>query len=166
MKNGRTESFLAEFVMHYGLVLFFILLVSTCGAAQQKKTRVMTGSAAKGGAPANLKVAADLEQRLARLRRVQMPFRAAGLSAREQQLVHKLVEACGYLELIYWRRSDPEALTLYQSLASSRNRRDVQLRRYLWINASRFDLIDQNKPFVGTEAMRSEEHTSELQSRQ
>ncbi len=138
--------------MNYGPVLFFILLVSTFGLAQQKK-KVMTGSAAKGGAPANLKVAADLGQRLARFRRVQMPFRAADLSAREQQLVHKLVEACGYLESIYWRQSDPEALTLYQSLASSRNRRDAQLRRYMWINASRFDLIDENKPFVGTDAM-------------
>ena len=127
--------------------------MSTFGAAQQKKTRVMTGSAAKGGAPADLKVAADLEQRLARFRRVQMPFRTASLSAREQQLVRKLVEACGYLESIYWRQSDPEGLTLYQSLAASRNRRDVQLRRYLWINASRFDLLDQNKPFVGTETI-------------
>ncbi|HYW36955.1 MAG TPA: Zn-dependent hydrolase [Terriglobales bacterium] len=153
MKNGRPESFLAEFATQFGPVLFFILLVATFGVAQQKKTWVMTGSAAKGGAPANLKVAPDLEQRLARFRRVQMPFRAAGLSAHEQQLVHKLVEACGYLESIYWRQSDPEALTLYQSLAMSRNRRDVQLRRYLWINASRFDLIDQNEPFVGTEAM-------------
>jgi hypothetical protein len=54
-----------------------------------------------------------------------MPFRTAGLSASEQQLVHKLVEACGYLESIYWRQSDPAALTLYQSLASSRNRRDM-----------------------------------------
>ena len=113
----------------------------------------MTGSAAKSGAPADLKVAADLGQRLARFRRVQMPFQTAGLSAREQQLVRKLVEACGYLESIYWRQSDPEGLTLYQSLASSRNPRDVQLRRYLWINASRFDLIDDNKPFVGTEPM-------------
>jgi Peptidase family M49 len=113
----------------------------------------MTGSAATSGAPAVLKVAPDLAQRLAKFRRVQMPFRADGLTAREQQLVHKLVEACGYLESIYWRQSDPEALTLYQSLASSRNPRDVQLRRYLWINASRFDLIDQNKPFVGTEPM-------------
>jgi len=68
-----------------------MLLMSTFGEAQQKKARGMTGSAAKGGAPANLKVAADLEQRLARFRRVQMPFRTAGLSAREQQLVHKLV---------------------------------------------------------------------------
>jgi hypothetical protein len=139
--------------MHYAPVLFFVFLLPTLGAAQQNKARVMTGSAARSGAPANLKVAADLEQRLARFRRVQMPFRTAGLSARERQLVHKLVEACGYLESIYWRQSDPEGLTLYQSLASSRNRRDVQLRRYLWINASRFDLIDDNKPFVGTETV-------------
>ena len=152
MKNGSIKSFFAQFVRQYGPVLFFILLLSTFGVAQQKR-RVMAGSAAKGGTPANLKVAADLEQRLAKFRRVQMPFRAAGLSAREQQLVRKLVEACGYLESIYWRQSDPEGLTLYQSLASSRNRRDVQLRRYLWINASRFDLIDENKPFVGTEAI-------------
>ncbi len=48
-----------------------------------------------------------------------MPFNAAGLTAREQQMVRKLVEACGYLESIYWRQSDPEGLTLYQSLASA-----------------------------------------------
>jgi hypothetical protein len=138
---------------HYGPVLFFILLMSTFGAAQQKKTRAMTGSAAKGGAPADLKVAADLGQRLAKFQHVRMPFQTAGLSAREQQLVRKLVEACGYLESIYWRQSDAEGLTLYQSLASSRNLRDGKLRTYLWINASRFDLIDQDRPFVGTEAV-------------
>ena len=152
MKNHSIKSFFAQCVRQYGPVLFFILVLSTFGVAQQKK-RVMAGSAAKGGAPADLKVAADLEQRLAKFRRVQMSFRTAGLNRREQQLVRNLVEACGYLESIYWRQSDPEGLTLYQSLASSRNRRDVQLRRYLWINASRFDLIDENKPFVGTEAI-------------
>ena len=111
----------------------------------------MTGSAAKTGAPANLQVVPDLSQRVAKFRRVQMPFRTTSLSAREIQLVHKLVEASGYLESIYWRQSDPEALALYQSLASGKSPRDAQLRRYLWINASRFDLIDENKPFVGTE---------------
>jgi hypothetical protein len=156
MRNGRIENWGLKncnyFSAHWGLVLVFLLLMPSFGAEQRKK-KVMTGSAAKIGAPANLKVAADLSQRLARFRRVQMPFRAEGLSAREQQLVRKLVEACGYLESIYWRQSDPEGLTLYQSLASARNRRDVQLRRYLWINASRFDLLDQNRPFVGTEPM-------------
>jgi len=156
MRNGRIENWGIEncnyFSARWALVLVFLLLMASFGAEQRKK-KVMTGSAAKSGAPVNLKVAADLEQRLARFRLVQMPFRTAGLSAREQQLVHKLVEACGYLESIYWRQSDPEGLTLYQSLASSRNRRDVELRRYLWINASRFDLLEQNQPFVGTETI-------------
>jgi len=156
MRKGRIENWGVKnciyFLAHCGLVLVFLLLMPSFGAAQ-RKNKVMTGSAAKSGAPANLKVTADLEQRLGRFRRVQMPFRTAGLSAREQQLVHKLVEACGYLESIYWRQSDPEGMTLYQSLASSRNRRDVELRRYLWINASRFDLLDQNKPFVGKETI-------------
>jgi len=152
MMNGRIKDFLTLFFTHHGSILFLIFLMSTPGATQVKKA-TMTGSAAKSGAPADLKVAPDLAQHLAKFRRVQMPFRTADLSAREQQLVHKLVEACGYLESIYWRQSDPEGLTLYQSLASSRNRRDVELRHYLWINASRFDLIDQNQPFVGTEPM-------------
>ena len=141
-----------RFLTNGGPFLLWVLLIPTFGTAQQKK-KTMTGSAARVGATANLKVAADLPQRLARFRRVQMQFQTATLSAREQQLVRKLVEACGYLENIYWRQSDPEGLTLYQSLASARNRRDVQLRRYLWINASRFDLLDQNKAFAGTEGM-------------
>jgi hypothetical protein len=110
----------------------------------------MTGSAAKGATSAGMEVAPDLEQRLARFRRVRMPFQAAGLSARERKLVEKLVDASRYLEEIFWRQIDPEALTLYQSLAGSKNPKDQKLRRYLWINASRFDLLDQNKPFVGT----------------
>ena len=147
--NGRVAF---SFASRCTLVFIFIFLMSSFGQAQQAK-KVMTGSAAKGGAPANLQVAPDLAQRLAKFQRVQMPFQTAGLNAREQQLVRKLVQACGYLESIYWRQSDPEGLALYQSLAASQNRRDTQLRRYLWINASRFDLIDENKPFVGTEPM-------------
>jgi len=41
-------------------------------------------------------------------------------------------------------------LTLYESLEGSPNPKDEMLRRYLWINASRFDLLDDDKPFVGT----------------
>ena len=124
MKNDRVGNWgIKSFLKSYKSVLLCILVMTTLGAAQSKK-KAMTGSAAKSDAPANLKVAPDLAQRLARFRRVQMPFRTAGLSAREQQLVHKLVEACGYLESIYWRQSDPEGLTLYQSLASSKNPRE------------------------------------------
>jgi hypothetical protein len=152
MKAGHTKTYVSHSLIG-GLFLFVILVMSIMGAAQEKKTRTMVGSAAKDGAPASVNVAPDIAQRLAKFRRVQMPFRTAGLSAREQQLVRKLVEACGYLESIYWRQSDPDALTLYQSLAASRNSRDIDLRRYLWINASRYDLIDQDKPFVGSEPL-------------
>jgi len=157
MTIGDIKSFLTgifrQFSKVQSQVLAFILLTALSGLAQKKTTHTMTGTAAKGGAPANLRVASDLGQRLAKFRRVQMPFQTAGLSAREQQLVRKLVEACSYLESIYWRQSDPEGLALYQSLASSQNRRDRDLRRYLRINASRFDLIDDNQPFVGTDPL-------------
>ena len=156
MNSRCIKWFFASFFPQYGPALLLLLMVSIFGSAlaatQQKKT-MMTGSAAKAAAPANLEVVPDLAQRLAKFQRVQMPFHSAALTPGEQQLVRKLVEACGYLESIYWRQSDPEGLALYQSLASSQNRRDLELRRYLWINASRFDLIDENKPFVGTEAM-------------
>ncbi len=112
-------------------------------------TRPMTGSAARGAASSGMPVAPDLTQRLAKFKRVQMPFHSAGLTAREKQMVEKLVDASRYLEDIYWRQSDPEGLTLYQSLAGSKNAQDQQLRHFLWLNGSRFDQIEQNRPFAG-----------------
>jgi hypothetical protein len=103
-------------------------------------------------APAQkLVVAPDLDQRLAHYRPVKMPFDSGGLSARERRMVEKLVEASGELEDIFWRQSDPEALALYRGLAGSTKAEDKKLRHFLFLNASRFDLIDENKPFVGTE---------------
>ena len=135
------------------VALFFLLgcfLINKSLA--QRKREWMIGSAAKQAEPASVKVTPDLARRVARFRSVQMPL-PPGLTVKERKLAGKLVEACQYLESIYWRQIDPEALALYQSLERSTNPRDVQLRRYLWINASRFDLIDENKPFVGKEPM-------------
>ena len=98
-------------------------------------------------------VAADLDRRLAKFQPVRMPFHSEGLTARQRQMVGKLVEASQYLEDIFWRQSDLEALTLYRSLAGSKKPEDVKLRRFLLINGSRFDLVDENKPFVGTTPM-------------
>src|SRR2546425_7793315 len=89
----------------------------------------------------------DIDQRLARWQPVKMPFSSAGLSARERQMVAKLVEASQYLDNIFWRQSDPEGLALYKST------RDPKLRRLLMINGSRFDLVDENHPFAGTDPM-------------
>src|ERR1700724_3082299 len=136
--------------------------------------------------PAPADLAPGLEQRLAKWKPVAMPWQSAGLSARERELIEKLVEACGLLESIYWRQSDPQALALYKALATvapgapgmagvsaapgapgapepprssgaagsaaAPHVAALQaLRRLLWINGSRYDLVDENRPLVGKE---------------
>ena len=98
----------------------------------------------------NLVIAPNLIQELAKFKPVLMPFDSAHLTERERQMVAKLVEACQDLESIYWRQSDPEGLKLYQALTGSRAPKDIALRRFLRINGSRFDLVNNDAPFVGT----------------
>jgi hypothetical protein len=98
-------------------------------------------------------VVPDLAERVAKFKPVRMPFSSAKLSAREKEMVAKLVDASGLLDCIYWRQNDPQGLKLYLSLANSKDPQDELLRRYLRINGSRFDLIDDDKPFVGTAPM-------------
>src|SRR5215467_1442847 len=94
-----------------------------------------------------LQTTMDINQRLTRWQQVEMPFNSSGLSERELQMIQKLVEASRYLDDIYWRQADPEALALYQST------KDANLRRLIMIHGSRFDLLDDNHPFTGTEPM-------------
>jgi hypothetical protein len=138
--------------MSYRLLLVVLpaVILSTAFARDLRK---MAGTASKGAATRNLKVAPDLAERLKKFRRVEMPFSSARLTPREKELVQKLVEANRALENIFWRQSDPEGLALYLSLAGSTHPEDRQLRHYIWINASRFDLLDENRPFVGTDPM-------------
>ncbi len=100
-------------------------------------------------APVKGSVVSDIEQRLGRWKTVDLPFRSESLTARERQLVEKLVAASRELENIYWRQVDPEGLALFQSLARSTDRADKALRRYLWINGGRYDLLDENRVFAG-----------------
>ena len=102
-----------------------------------------------------LKVASNLEQRLARLTPVEMPFSTRGLTAGDVKEVNELVEASRLLGDIYWRQIDPPALTLYKDLTKDgvppRNTEAGQLAHYLFINGSRYDLFEGNAPFVGTQ---------------
>ena len=113
------------------------------------------GPAAQNVAPSAERraVVPDLAERLAKFKNVKMPFDDSTYSARERQMISRLVDALQLADDIYWRQSDAAGLELYSSLADSENPADTALRRYLWINCGRFDLIDENKPFVGTEPM-------------
>ena len=107
----------------------------------------------EGARPVKLVVVPDLASRVAKFKLVHMPFNSKGLSAREIKMVKKLVDASGLLDCIYWRQSDPEGLKLYLSLINSTDTQEVLVRRYLKINGSRFDLIEDDQPFVGTDPM-------------
>lgn len=100
------------------------------------------------GTVAAVAMAAGLtvQERLAQWKPVEMPL-PAGLSAKERQMVDKLVDACRLLDDIYWRQSDLAGLALYNSTA------DANLKRLLMIMGSRWDLLDENRPFTGSEPM-------------
>src|SRR5579863_2894836 len=94
--------------------------------------------------------APDIAARLAKWKPIDMPWDEKALSPRERQMVERLVAACRELESVYWRQSDPQALALYLGLAGRADASSQQLRRMLWIDGSRYDLLEENKPFVGT----------------
>ncbi|PYR81023.1 MAG: Zn-dependent hydrolase [Acidobacteria bacterium] len=105
-------------------------------------------------APAALKtVAPDLDARLARFKPVKMPYNSAALSTRERQMVEQLVIALRQLENMFWRQSDPEGLALYKALEKVNTPLAQKTRHYLWINGSRWDLVNENEPFVGKQPM-------------
>ena len=101
---------------------------------------------------APLGVAANLDARLAKFNPVEMSLDRGKLSEREQQLVQKLVDASNCIEQIYWRQSDPQGLQLYKQLQRSADPLDKKVLRFLKINGSRYDLIDELRPFVGKES--------------
>ena len=95
-------------------------------------------------------VAPDIEQRLAKFRPVEMPFTYNGLSTREQREVRELVAACQDLEQIYWRQINPDDIALFKETANAKDARTKAFHRYLWINGSHWDQIEEGKPFYGT----------------
>jgi hypothetical protein len=98
-------------------------------------------------------VAPDIAQRLARFQRVEMPFTYAGMTPREHRLVDEMIAACRDLENIFWRQNDPANVALYNSLAGAADPKLQAARRYMWISGSRYDLLNHNEPFIGSEPM-------------
>lgn len=92
----------------------------------------------------------NVAAQLAKFRSVKVPFNTAGLSAREVRMVRELVEAGKNLESIFWRQADPEGLALYQALSGCPGKNEKDISHYLLINGGRYDLLEGNKPFIGT----------------
>jgi hypothetical protein len=85
-------------------------------------------------------------ERLAKWKKVDMPL-PAGLSHKDHQMVDKLAHACHLLDEIFWRQSDLAGLELYRTTT------DASIKRLLAIMGGRWDLLDENRPFVGDQPM-------------
>src|SRR2546426_9955744 len=75
-------------------------------------------------------VVPDLDKRLARFKVVRMPFAGASVTLRERRMIDELVEACRFLESMFWRQSDPDGLALYKALAGHTSPLARGVRRY------------------------------------
>jgi hypothetical protein len=93
----------------------------------------------------------DIAAQVAKFKLVSMSFSVQGLSDPERKMVYKLVEAAQFLESIYWRQSDPKGLELYKRLLGCNQVMNQKIRRFLMINGSRYDLLENNRPFVGSD---------------
>lgn len=122
---------------------------------------LLASTLALAGAAPRPQVVPDLDRRLAQWHPVAMPFDTKALSERERQMLDKLVSASREVEQIYWLQGDPDGFALWKSLAtekrgarpSAEELLDQKVRRMLWIQGSRYDLLDEHKPFVGDEPM-------------
>jgi hypothetical protein len=93
----------------------------------------------------------DIAAQVNKFKLVSMPFSVSGLTDNERKMVYKLVEASQFLESIYWRQSDPKGLELYKRLLGCNQVMNQKIRRFLMINGSRYDLLENQKPFIGSD---------------
>jgi hypothetical protein len=86
-------------------------------------------------------------ERAAYWKSVPVGYNKAGLTAREQQMVAKLADACRLLDELYWHQSDLGGWAMYHTTQSA------VLKKLFAINGSRWDLVDENFPFIGEEPL-------------
>ena len=119
--------------------LFVLILLLAASLANGQVAKNATKNAA--GRPVH-----NEAERLAKWKTVEMPMRAT-LTARERQMVDKLVEASQYANAIYWRQSDLGGLAMYKGA------KDPTIGALLSIMGSRWDLLDENRPYIGEAPM-------------
>ena len=85
--------------------------------------------------------------RAAQWKDVVIPYHREGLSPAEQQMVTKLADACRLMDEIYWHQSDLAGLAVYHGT------QNAVVTKLFEVMGSRWDLLDDNAPFIGDEPM-------------
>src|SRR6266851_2866638 len=145
----KTERFLSLPIL---IIVFTFVVLAFSGIASAQPGR-RAGAAPKPAEKCELHepITEDIAAQVAKFKLVSMPFSVVGLSDPERKMVYKLVDASRQLDLIYWHQSDPKGLELLKKVSGCNQVQNQKLRRFLTINGSRYDLLEENKPFVGND---------------
>ncbi len=94
------------------------------------------------GATAALGEQAAMSARLAQYTPVRLTANLRGLTARERDMIPKLIDAATAMDTIFWRQLYPARDSLLGALS------DSSLRRLVVLNAGPWDRLDNDKPLV------------------
>lgn len=94
----------------------------------------------------------DIQFRVQQFVPTELSFDETLLNAEQNQVVEKLVAAAKHIDRIFWKQASAQGLDLKQQLEASDSPEDQSFLKYLKINYGPYDRLDENKPFIGTEA--------------
>ena len=101
--------------------------------------------------PQGVKVASDLDRRLAKYAPTEMGFDARTLPEKDRQLLKHLVAAASQIDEAFWRQSSRKAAAIRDRLRAAKDPRSAKILRFVLINGGPFDRLDEFKPFYGNE---------------
>ena len=96
--------------------------------------------------PAEVKA---LKEKLAAYSETEIVADLSKLTERQRKVVEKLVEAAKLADIIFWKQSNPDGLTVRDSLAKINTPYTKDLLRYVNINYGPYDVIFDKIRFVG-----------------
>ena len=110
------------------------------------------GKAEKEEAVAPLEKAPDIKERLAKLAPTDITYDESLLNEEQKEVLEKLVAAARYMDKIFWKQASHAGLEIRRQLEQSTDPADKDYLRYLTINFGPYDRLEENKPFIGTQA--------------
>lgn len=126
------------------LLFALALLLAAC-----KQTETAAPPAQQNAA-ANENIKADVPQRLAQLPKTTVDYDRSLLSAEEQQVVQKLIEASQHIDEIYWLQVSEENPQLRAKLQQAAGNSDLDRAAYEYFlaNKGKWDRLKEDEPFI------------------
>lgn len=115
-------------------------------------TFVVLGLLGTPGRAADLRIASDVERRLAQFARTDLRADLSALSAEDQAVLVDILRAARQMDEIFYRQVWAGNPALREQLESLTGPLAEPARQYFEVNKGPWDRLDANRPFIGTMA--------------